>query len=157
MPEIKHEIKHKDGTVSKEFVPKVLPRLGKTSKADEKKTKAEVKKEKDKSKLQKEEKKQTKEAKDKPKTEVRTRFFSGVLYPESLPENWLDKLKSLGMAGAVSPLHNQDWQLADWTFNGIYPDGKPKKVKKQGLKSLYACFNKKERPKAQIRDRKSVV
>lgn len=150
MPEIKHEIKHKDGTVSKEFVPKVLPRLGKTSKADEKKTKAEVKKEKDKSKLQKEEKKQTKEAKDKPKTEVKTRFFSGVLYPESLPENWLAKLKSLSMAGAVSPLHNLDWQVADWTFNGIYPDGKPKKVKKQGLKSLYACFNRKERPKVQI-------
>ena len=83
------EIKHKDGTVSKEFVPKVLPRLGKTSKVDEKKTKAEVKKEKDKSKLQKEEKKQAKEAKDKPKAEVKTRFFSGVLYPESLPENWL--------------------------------------------------------------------
>ena len=144
------EIKHKDGTVSKEFVPKVLPSLGKTSKADEKKTKAEVKKEKAKSKLQKEEKKQTKEAKDKPKTEVKTRFFSGVLYPESLPDNWLVKLKSLGMAGAVSPLHNQDWQLADWTETGIYPDGKPKKVKKQGLKSLYASFNKKERPKAQI-------
>lgn len=144
------EIKHKDGTVSKEFVPKVLPSLGKTSKADEKKTKAEVKKEKDKSKLQKEEKKQTKEAKEKPKTEVKTRFFSGVVYPESLPDDWLAKLKSLGMAGAVSPLHNQDWQVVDWTFNGIYPDGKPKKVKKQGLKSLYASFNRKERPKEQI-------
>lgn len=47
----------------------------------------------------------------------RLRNFATVVYPESAPENWLERLDELHVPAFVSPLHNQD----------INPDGSPKK------------------------------
>ena len=45
------------------------------------------------------------------------RYFTVVVYPESLPEGWLDSLCAVGVPFAVSPLHDKD----------INPDGTQKK------------------------------
>lgn len=42
------------------------------------------------------------------KSRQKSRYFTFLLYPESLPENWIDKLESLGVAIAISPLHDKD-------------------------------------------------
>lgn len=47
----------------------------------------------------------------------RTRIYATIVYPESAPEDWLDKLKSECVPAFVSPLHDQD----------INPDGEIKK------------------------------
>lgn len=52
-----------------------------------------------------------------PSKNVKKRNWAFVAYPESLPENWLDKLEQTGLQCAISPLHDQD----------INPDGEPKK------------------------------
>lgn len=36
------------------------------------------------------------------------RYFAVILYPDSLPHGWKDKLESLGRPIAISPLHNLD-------------------------------------------------
>ncbi len=38
----------------------------------------------------------------------KTRNWVGIGYPESLPEDWLDKLKSLHIKTFISPLHDSD-------------------------------------------------
>ena len=48
-----------------------------------------------------------KEVKAKQKV-VKSRYFFGLLYPESLPEDWLMKLESIGQPMAISPLHDRD-------------------------------------------------
>ena len=47
----------------------------------------------------------------------RTRTWTAVVYPESLPEGWRDMLDALAIPWAESPLHDQD----------VDGDGKPKK------------------------------
>lgn len=42
--------------------------------------------------------------------DVKKRNWAFVLYPESAPDNWLDLLRSTGLPGAVSPLHDKDIQ-----------------------------------------------
>lgn len=42
------------------------------------------------------------------KTQVKARYFTFIIYPESIPEDWEDRLASLGLAMAVSPLHDKD-------------------------------------------------
>lgn len=39
---------------------------------------------------------------------AKDRFFTFLLYPESLPEDWLMKLELLGVPMAISPLHDKD-------------------------------------------------
>lgn len=39
---------------------------------------------------------------------VKARYFAFLLYPDSLPENWLELLEDLGVPMAVSPLHDRD-------------------------------------------------
>lgn len=51
------------------------------------------------------------------KSDIRKRAFSAVVYPESLPDGWLDKLKESCDQVIISPLHDKDEN----------PDGKPKK------------------------------
>lgn len=36
------------------------------------------------------------------------RYFAVILYPESLPNDWKEKLENLGRSAAISPLHNLD-------------------------------------------------
>lgn len=41
-------------------------------------------------------------------TKVKKRNWAFVVYPESLPEDWLDILKQTGLPLAISPLHDKD-------------------------------------------------
>lgn len=49
---------------------------------------------------------------------IKSRNWSAVLYPESLPNNWLDILQDLRIPIAISPLHDKD----------VNPDGEIKKA-----------------------------
>lgn len=48
---------------------------------------------------------------------VKSRIWASVGYPESLPVDWLDKLRETGLQIAISPLHDKD----------LNPDGEEKK------------------------------
>lgn len=48
---------------------------------------------------------------------VKKRYWAFVLYPESAPIDWLEKLQLKGVSCAISPLHDKD----------INPTGEPKK------------------------------
>lgn len=48
---------------------------------------------------------------------IKKRNWAGVVYPESLPTNWLEILEQSGIQCAISPLHDKD----------INADGTPKK------------------------------
>lgn len=39
---------------------------------------------------------------------TKSRFFTFLIYPDSIPEDWEDCLVKLGVSMAVSPLHNSD-------------------------------------------------
>lgn len=39
---------------------------------------------------------------------AKARDFTFILYPESIPDNWVSKLEELGIEMAVSPLHDKD-------------------------------------------------
>lgn len=41
-------------------------------------------------------------------TKQKARYFTFILYPESIPEDWVLKLESLDIAMAISPLHDKD-------------------------------------------------
>lgn len=49
---------------------------------------------------------------------IKKRVWTSVIYPDSLPAEWVDLLKKSGLKSAVSPLHNNDYN----------PDGEPKKA-----------------------------
>ncbi len=55
---------------------------------------------------------------EKKKPDSRARNFATVVYPESAPEGWLDKLTELMIPAFVSPLHDKDEN----------PGGEPKKL-----------------------------
>ncbi|MFG0935061.1 Rep family protein, partial [Staphylococcus sp. 231237_7MaSpsaltlick] len=38
----------------------------------------------------------------------KARYFTFLLYPESIPENWEMKLELMGIPMAISPLHDKD-------------------------------------------------
>lgn len=87
--------------------------------------------------------KETKANATKKKRELQTRFFSGVLYPESLPDDWLDKIKSFGWPGEISPLHNLDWQIKDFGTDGNGPAvDAPAPETYRGLLYWYKQFDK---------------
>ena len=39
----------------------------------------------------------------------RSQIWAFIVYPESLPDNWLDILRDLHTIGAISPLHDGDY------------------------------------------------
>ncbi|MEB8265637.1 Rep family protein, partial [Mammaliicoccus sciuri] len=41
-------------------------------------------------------------------TKEKARYFTFLLYPESIPEDWINKLESLDIPMAISPLHDKD-------------------------------------------------
>lgn len=55
---------------------------------------------------------------NKPKNNVKKRNWAFVLYPESAPADWMERLQLTGLQCAVSPLHDLD----------INPTGEPKKA-----------------------------
>lgn len=48
---------------------------------------------------------------------VKGRNWAFVMYPESMPEDWFDRLQMTGLPFAISPLHDKD----------LNPTGEPKK------------------------------
>lgn len=52
------------------------------------------------------------------KKSIKKRNWAFVLYPESAPADWFDRLKQSGLMGAISPLHDKD----------VNADGEPKKA-----------------------------
>lgn len=38
----------------------------------------------------------------------KARYFTFLLYPESIPNNWIDNLELIGVPIAISPLHDKD-------------------------------------------------
>lgn len=54
---------------------------------------------------------------------VKKRYWAFVLYPESAPPDWLDRLKQTGLRCAISPLHDKD----------LDPTGTPKKAHRHVL------------------------
>jgi len=38
----------------------------------------------------------------------KARFFTFLLYPDSVPEDWISKLELLDVPIAISPLHDSD-------------------------------------------------
>ena len=57
-------------------------------------------------------------AEKKQKNDVKKRNWTFVLYPESAPVDWLEKLKLSGLMAAISPLHDKD----------VNPTGEKKKA-----------------------------
>lgn len=49
---------------------------------------------------------------------IKKRYWSFILYPESAPADWLEQLERRGLSGAISPLHDKD----------VLPTGEPKKA-----------------------------
>lgn len=45
---------------------------------------------------------------NKPNGKEKSRYFTFLLYPESVPEDWLTKLETLDVPMAISPLHDKD-------------------------------------------------
>lgn len=42
------------------------------------------------------------------KKEMKSRSFAFILYPESLPEGWIEKIETLKIPMAISPIHDKD-------------------------------------------------
>lgn len=70
--------------------------------------------------------------------EYRTRTWTFVIYPESVPENWQEKLEDLCIPAFVSPLHDQDveetgeikkphWHVM-LMFSGVQTQAKVKEI-----------------------------
>ena len=38
----------------------------------------------------------------------KARYFTFLLYPESIPEDWKERLELIGLPIAISPLHDKD-------------------------------------------------
>lgn len=62
--------------------------------------------------------------------EDKSRYFTFLLYPESIPEDWLLKLELIGVPMAISPLHDQDKK-----------EGKEKGLKKEHYHVIYIAKN----------------
>lgn len=50
-------------------------------------------------------------------TQTKERYWTFIVYPESVKENWKETIQQLGIQAAISPLHDKD----------INPDGEKKK------------------------------
>ncbi|WP_242515903.1 Rep family protein, partial [Listeria monocytogenes] len=43
----------------------------------------------------------------------KSRYFTFLLYPESIPSDWKMKLELIGVPMAISPLHDKDLSTVD--------------------------------------------
>ena len=41
----------------------------------------------------------------------KARYFTFLLYPESIPNDWIDNLELIGVPIAISPLHDKDLRV----------------------------------------------
>lgn len=56
----------------------------------------------------------------------KSRYFTFLLYPESIPEDWKSKLELIGVPIAVSPFHDMDEKIdkSKWTPDDVVRNGK---------------------------------
>lgn len=58
----------------------------------------------------------------------RRKVWAVILYPESLPEDWIERIEKTHVAAAVSPLHDNDyWTSEDEEANSEHKAGTRKK------------------------------
>lgn len=64
----------------------------------------------------------------------RANTWAFVIYPESLPDGWLEILRDTHVPIALSPLHDRDvWTEADEEANPEHKAGEPKKPHRHGV------------------------
>ena len=61
----------------------------------------------------------TKKAYDKQRAGARSRNWLAVIYPDDLPDDYLDKIEATGINAIISPLHNADFN-ADGTAKKLH-------------------------------------
>ena len=49
----------------------------------------------------------------------KSRYFTFLLYPESIPSDWEMKLELLGIPIAISPLHDKDIDTKNGGFKNL--------------------------------------
>ena len=56
----------------------------------------------------------------------KSRYFTFLLYPESIPEDWKSKLELIGVPIAISPFHDMDEKTdkSKWTPDDVIRNGK---------------------------------
>ncbi|MDT2738267.1 replication protein, partial [Enterococcus pseudoavium] len=71
----------------------------------------------------------------------KARYFTFLLYPESIPEDWEEKLELLGVPIAISPLHDMDEKTnkAKWASDDVVRNGKH--YKKPHYHGIYVSKN----------------
>lgn len=76
-----------------------------------------------------ERKKQAQRKADAKRAGKRARAWTAIMYQESAPAGWMDKLADLLVEAIVSPLHDQDvWTDEDEAENPVHKAGSPKKA-----------------------------
>ena len=72
---------------------------------------------------------------------TKARHFGFLLYPDSVPDDWIVQLEKLDVSIAVSPLHNMDEKKNpyDWSGSDIVKDGKH--FKKAHYHGIYIAKN----------------
>ena len=59
----------------------------------------------------------------------RARAWTALMYQESPPDGWMEKLSNLLVEALISPLHDQDvWTVEDEVENTSHKAGEPKKA-----------------------------
>lgn len=71
----------------------------------------------------------------------KARYFTFLLYPDSIPNDWIDKLELIGVPIAISPLHDMDEKTdkAKWTTDDVIKNGKH--YKKPHYHGIYVSKN----------------
>ena len=72
---------------------------------------------------------------------TKARNFGFLLYPDSIPNDWKEKLESLGVSMAVSPLHDMDEKKDKDTWNSSDVIRNGKHYKKPHYHVIYIARN----------------
>ena len=72
---------------------------------------------------------------------TKARHFGFLLYPDSIPNDWKEKLESLGVSMAVSPLHDMDEKKDKDTWNSSDVIRNGKHYKKPHYHVIYIARN----------------
>nr|WP_223286761.1 replication protein [Enterococcus italicus]QZN14061.1 replication protein, repB_1 [Enterococcus italicus] len=72
---------------------------------------------------------------------TKARHFGFLLYPDSIPNDWKEKLESLGVSMAVSPLHDMDEKKDKDTWNSSDVIRNGKHYKKPHYHIIYIARN----------------
>lgn len=74
-------------------------------------------------------KKEAQQRADAKRAGKRARAWTALMYQESAPDGWMEKLSNLLVEALISPLHDQDvWTVEDEAENASHKAGSPKKA-----------------------------